>query len=54
MLDLVACIFSTIDLKCDVTLPNFTEPNKVVLGQEVEGFHVASGARTSKRGGTTL
>jgi len=37
-----------------VTLPNFTELDKVVLGKEVEGFHVESGAQTSKRGGTTL
>jgi len=48
------CIFSTIDPKCDVTLPNFTKPDNAVLGQEVEGFHVASGALTSKMGGTTL
>ena len=46
MLDLVVCSFPTIDPKlgASVTLPSFTEPNKVALRQEVEGFHVVNEA----------
>jgi len=40
----VACNFGTIDPELGVTLPNFTKPDKAVLGQKVEGFYMASGA----------
>jgi hypothetical protein len=43
MLDLIAYSFLTIDPKLGVTLPNFTESDKVVLEQVVEDFHVAYG-----------
>jgi hypothetical protein len=51
MLDLVACSLPTIDLKLDVIgckLSNFTELDKIALGQDVNGFHVVSGAQTLK------
>jgi len=44
MLDLVVCSFPTIDPRLGATLSSFNKPNKVVLRQEVEGFHVADEA----------
>jgi hypothetical protein len=46
MLDLVVCSLPTVDSKLGVTLSNFTEPDKAVLGQDVEGFHVAGEVQT--------
>jgi len=46
MLDLVACSLPTVDSKLGVTLSNFTKRDKAVLGQDVEGFHVAGDVQT--------
>jgi hypothetical protein len=54
MIDLVACSFPIIDPKLGVTLSNLIESSKVVLGLEVEGFHVASAVKTLNKGGTTM
>lgn len=54
MIDLVVCRFPTIDPKLAVTLSNLIESNKVVLGHEVEGFHMASRVKTLNKGGTTM
>jgi hypothetical protein len=44
MIDLVACSFPTIDLKSDVTLPNFVELEKATLEKTVEDFHTSDKA----------
>jgi len=54
MFDLLACSFPTINPKLGVRLSNFIELDKAVLRQEVEGFHVANGVKTSKKGDIDL
>jgi hypothetical protein len=49
MLDLVAYSLLTIHPKLGVTLSNFTELDKAIMGQDVEDFHVARGAQTLKK-----
>jgi hypothetical protein len=50
----VACSLPTINPKLGVTLLNFIDPDKVALRQDVEGFDVASKAKTSKKGRHSL
>jgi hypothetical protein len=49
MLDLVICSLLTINSKLGVTLLNFTEPDKVTLRQDVEGFRLTGEAQTLKK-----
>jgi hypothetical protein len=49
MIDLVACSFATIDLKLGFTLLILTKSDKTVIGQKVEGFHMASRGTNAKQ-----
>jgi bifunctional N-acetylglucosamine-1-phosphate-uridyltransferase/glucosamine-1-phosphate-acetyltransferase GlmU-like protein len=44
MIDLVACSFPTINIKSNVTLPNFVESKKATLEKKIEDFHTLGGA----------